>query len=76
MTPWMVGMEPKGPFCELGTPIVDDEGKLVALGFDSPESAGGAMTQFFDVGEIKATLEAQTRSPLSQSLLGLVQPGK
>jgi hypothetical protein len=63
-TPWMVGMEPKGPFCDLGAPIVDDDGNLVGLGFDSPASGGGYLAQFFDVDKIRETLEAQAQSPL------------
>jgi len=70
MTPWMVGIEPKGALCELGTPIVDDDGNLVALGFDSPAGGGGYLAQFYDVGEIRALLEDYRRSLLGSAQLG------
>jgi hypothetical protein len=54
----MVGIQPMGPFCDLGTPITDKEGNLLAIGASRQPGEGGFMTQFFEVGTIRATLEA------------------
>jgi hypothetical protein len=54
----MVGIEPSGPFCDVGTPITDKEGNLLAIGAIRQPSQGEFMIQFFEVGTIRATLEA------------------
>ena len=56
MTPWMVGMEPTGPFCDLGAPVIDDQGFLVAIGASQQANEGGYLSQFIDVDSIKAIL--------------------
>jgi len=57
----MVGIDPKGPFCEMGVPIVDHNGALLAIGAARQAKEGGFLTQMIDVGAIRATLEAWTR---------------
>ncbi len=52
----MVGMEPTGPFCDLGAPVIDDKGVLVAIGATRKAEEGEYMSQFIDVDSIKALL--------------------
>ncbi len=55
-------MEPSGPFCDLGAPVIDDAGALVAIGAAVLQSTGpGAPTQFVDVDAINAILEAEAQ---------------
>jgi len=62
ITPWTVGMEPTGPFCNLGAPVTDSEGALVAIGAADPVSESGFSAQFFDVDAIKTVLAADRGS--------------
>jgi hypothetical protein len=54
-----VGIEPAGPFTDLGAPVTGDEGALVAIGAMKQSSEGGIAAQFIDVDAIRAILEAE-----------------
>jgi hypothetical protein len=56
----MVGMEPLGPFCDLGAPVTDDEGSLVAIGADRADE-GAFVTPLIGVDAIRAILEKHSQ---------------
>lgn len=53
----MVGMEPRGPFCDAGAPVTDGAGLLLAIGANGASAEGGLITRFIDVRAIRATLQ-------------------
>jgi hypothetical protein len=53
----MVGLQPQGPFCDAGAPVVDDQGVLVAIGGPPATTGGGVITQLIDTRAVKATLQ-------------------
>jgi hypothetical protein len=55
-TPWMVGMEPALPFCDAGTPVVDERGALVAIGA-SLNTDGGSLTRLIDASAVRQALQ-------------------
>ena len=61
ITPWTVGMEPTGPFCNLGAPVTDDEGTLVAIGAVNQVSESGFSAEFIDADAIRTVLDARSR---------------
>jgi hypothetical protein len=61
ITPWTVGMEPTGPFCNLGAPVTDDDGALVAIGAVDQASEGGFSAQFIDADAIRTVLKARSQ---------------
>lgn len=54
----MVGIQPQGPFCDAGAPVVDVEGALVAIGAGRDSMDGGFLTRLIDVRAVRAVLEA------------------
>jgi hypothetical protein len=54
-------MEPIGPFCNLGAPVTDDDGALVAIAAVDQAIEGGFSAQFIDADAIRTVLEARSQ---------------
>jgi hypothetical protein len=57
VTPWMVVLTPPGPFGDVGAPVANEQGELVALVADGGANPHG-YARFTDAGAIRAVLRA------------------